>query len=597
MGGHFGFRRSITAASTLGLAAVAAVLLAIGQTSGAGVARAETADGDCGNGALVFVGGTWDPEGHLLDGVTRQPQYAGYTVERVGYPASIWPLGAFGFDDSQAQGVAATMSTVASYQAQCKGKPVVIVGYSQGAGIGGDVLTDIGTGNTSGHEISPTGVSGLLYSDPRQAGTLYGQGIERVLIGVIPGLTMAGGRDVDDFGGIPVTTVCFTGDPICDLPDPLHDPLGALDGLAGYWVKHGLYPLYMHLPATDGALWDAWGIKPLNCEDTTGEVNTCQLVVPSSAWVLTQQFVDKLGLDWNVPDLVSKRWKFPDILGITLADFQPPIRWAMGWFPQLPDLGYGGVLTDLYTFQDMARGLFTWDPVLWGQGVDALRTSVRSIASMPVNFGKYWAYTLTGRDVTGIPGPAYRPSLVAFEEWLASLRPSSTTSSQTASAAALSASEEVADAPGAVLTAKALGGQEGRSASGTAGTADGHGVDDPTATSGAGTGDGTGTAAASTPPVGSGSSQPQAPSGESSQPGEVHGGAQVPTPGPGNSAPEQTAPEKPAPEKSTPEVSTPGASTPNTSTLDTSTPNTSTANTSTQQGVAPKSATQGAPAA
>ena len=597
MGGHFGFRRSITAASTLGLAAVAAVLLAIGQTPGAGVARAEAADDGCGNGALVFVGGTWDPQGHLLDGVTRQPQYAGYTVERVEYPASIWPLGAFGFDDSQSQGVAATMSTVANYQAQCDGKPVVIVGYSQGAGIGGDVLTDIGTGNTSGYEISSTDVSGLLYSDPRQAGTLYGQGIERVLIGVIPGLTMAGGRDVDDFGGIPVTTVCFTGDPICDLPDPLHDPIGALDGLAGYWVKHGLYPLYMYLPATNGALWDAWGVKPLDCQDTTAEVNTCQLVVPSSAWVLTQQFVDKLGLGWTVPDLVSKRWKFPDILGITLADFQPPIRWAMGWFPQLPDLGYGGVLTDVYTFQNMAQGLFTWNPVLWGQGVDALRTTVRSIASMPVNFGKFWAYTLTGRDVTGIPGPAYRPSLVAFEEWLASLR-TPTTTSQTASVAALSASEKIADAPGAVDTAKTLGGPEARSASGTDGISGGgisgrQGVDDPVGSGGAGTGDGTGTEAASTPPAGSGSLQTQAPLGGSSQPVEAPGGAHAPKPGPGESTPEKPAPEKPTPEQSTSEQSTSGESTRDKSTSDESTPGASTQ----QQGATPKSTTAGAPAA
>ncbi|KNA90649.1 PE-PPE domain-containing protein [Gordonia sp. w5E2] len=596
MGGHFGFRRSIRAASTLGLAAVAAVLLAIGQTSGAGVARAE-ASADCGNGALVFVGGTWDPQAHLLDGVTRQPQYAGYTVERVEYPASIWPLGAFGFDDSQSQGVAATMSTVASYQAQCQGYPVVIVGYSQGAGIAGDVLTGIGTGNTSGHEISPSKVSGLLYSDPRQAGTLYGQGIERVLIGVIPGLTMAGGRGVDDFGGIPVTSVCFTGDPICDLPDPLHDPLGALDGFAGYWVKHGLYPLYMYLAATNGALWDAWGVKPLHCDNTTGQVSTCQLVVPSSAWVLTQQFVDKLGLGWTVPDLVSKRWRFPDILGITLADFQPPIRWAMGWFPQLPQLGYGGVLTDVYTFQDMARGLFTWDPVLWGQGVDALRTSVRSIAAMPLNFGKFWAYTLTGRDVTGIPGPAYRPSLVAFEEWLASLRSPSTTTSHTESLVALSASEKIAEASGTVVTEKNVGDHEGlgttgagvstgdEGATGTEGPSGGKVVDDSASVGGDGAADGTGTGAGSTPPTVSDSPQPQPhPGGESSQPSENPGGAQAP-------APESSAPQP------TPDTSTPDKPTADTSTSDESTPGASTPHATSPESATPKPAAEGAPAA
>lgn len=493
MSARAGVRRSIAAASSLGIAAIAAVLLAIGQTSGAGVARAET-ETDCGDGALVLVGGTWDPDAHLLDGVTRQTQYAGYTVKRVEYPASIWPLGSFGFDNSQAQGVAATLSTVQSYQASCEGKPVVIAGYSQGAGIAGDVLTDIGTHTTPGYDISSDGVSGLLYSDPRQAGNLYGQGIELVMIGVIPGLTMAGGRSVDDFGGVPVTTVCFSGDPICDLPDPLHDPIGALDGLAGYWVKHGLYPLYMYLPTTDGWPWDAWGVKPLECVGH-GQVNTCTLVVPSSAWVLTQRFVDDLGLDWTVPDLVSKRWKLPDILGITLGDFQPPIRWAMGWLPQLPELGYGGVLTDVDTFGNMARGLFTWNPVLWGQGVDALTVSARSIALMPVNFAKYWAYTLVGRDTAAIPGPAFRPSLVAFEEWLASLR--SPALHQSGTVAALSASDQLVGAGNGLGAAQSVDGEprrvsdgeqssESPHAAGMTESADGQKVGDATESGGGG---------------------------------------------------------------------------------------------------------------
>lgn len=561
-----GIRRSIAAASSLGIAAIAAVLLAIGQTSGAGVARAET-ETDCGDGALVLVGGTWDPDAHLLDGVTRQTQYAGYTVKRVEYPASIWPLGSFGFDNSQAQGVAAALSTVQSYQASCEGKPVVIAGYSQGAGIAGDVLTDIGTHTTPGYDISSEGVSGLLYSDPRQAGNLYGQGIELVMIGVIPGLTMAGGRSVDDFGGVPVTTVCFSGDPICDLPDPLHDPIGALDGLAGYWVKHGLYPLYMYLPTTNGASWDAWGVKPLECVGD-GQVNTCMLVVPSSAWVLTQQFVDDLGLDWTVPDLVSKRWRLPDILGITLGDFQPPIRWAMGWLPQLPELGYGGVLTDVDTFGDMARGLFTWNPALWGQGVDALTVSARSIALMPVNFAKYWAYTLVGRDTAAIPGPAFRPSLVAFEEWLASLR--SPALHQSGTVAALSASDQLVGAGNGLGAAQSVDGEprrvsdgeqssESPHAAGMTESADGQKVGDATESGGGGSrADAAGGSDGGTSD-GTNSAVTQAPSSDAATGQGSSGTPSVEGPGAGATEPDSST-QAPTTETSAPESSVSGSS-------------------------------------
>ncbi|WP_265416854.1 cutinase family protein [Gordonia otitidis] len=590
MGAHFGVRRSITALSTLGLAFVAAVLLTIGQTSGAGVARAGAVDTECGSGSLVLVGGTWDPDAHLLDGVTRQDKYAGYTVQRVEYPASIWPMGSFGFDASQSEGVAATLSTVERYQASCEGKPVVIVGYSQGAGIAGDVLTAIGTRQTSGYDISRDEVSGLLYSDPRQAGNLYGEGIELVMVGVLPGLTMAGARSVDDFGGLPVTTVCFSGDPICDLPDPLHDPLGALDGFIGYWAKHGLYPLYMYLPTTDGALWDAWGVKPLDCVET-GQLTSCVLVVPSSMWVRTQQFVDKLGIDWTVPDLMGDRLTLPNILGITLATFQPPIRWAMGWFPQLPDLGYGGVLTDVFALQDMANGLRTWNPDLWAKGVDSLSASVRSIAQMPVNFARFWAYTLTGRDVSGIPGPAYRPSLVAFEEWLASLR-APTTAGQTPSVDALSAlgqgtttqgdrlderalgndaavtegesAEHGTDAPattpgenhggggerggtagGGTAGGGAVGNEPGNGEPGSGGAADGGNVAGATSPLPAPTGDGS-------PQPGEGSPQPQ-PNEGSTQPQPVDGSKQ---PQPGDSAQAGTPQrEDPVPEQSAPDAS------------------------------------------
>ncbi len=76
----------------------------------------------------------------------------------------------------------------------------------------GDVLTDIGANRPvtmddgSTYVISTTDsdgartVSGELYSDPRMSGTLWGQGIEATLVGIIPGLTMSGTRAVTDYG-------------------------------------------------------------------------------------------------------------------------------------------------------------------------------------------------------------------------------------------------------------------------------------------------------------------------------------------------------------------------------------------------------------
>ncbi|MGV9710536.1 PE-PPE domain-containing protein [Gordonia sp. NPDC003424] len=425
----------------VGMSGVAlAVALTVGQSFGSGVARADTSTDCSGPGRVFLVGGTWDSAGDSVVGIKQRyqgtppaapvPPEDQYTTEVIDYPASIWPLGSFGFDDSQAQGEEAVLAAVAQYQADCgTDKKVVIAGYSQGAGIVGDTLTDIGNGTTGEYTIDKTNVSGEVYSDPRQAGTLWGRGIELVLVGVIPGLTMAGSRTDSDYGGLPVTTYCIAGDPICDLPDLLHDPIGALDGLLGYWVKHGLYPYYMYLPT--GASWNMYGTdEPSTCTAGTGassNVTTCVVSSPSSTAILTQQFVDALGIDWSVPDLLPYRFTLPDIFGITLADFQPPIRWVMGWFPQLPDLGYGGTLASAYAFQNIIQGVFTLQPQMFIAGVRELATSAASIVLIPVNAGGYWLYRVAGVEPNPFPGPAYRPSWEALKEWIASLGPQTAT--------------------------------------------------------------------------------------------------------------------------------------------------------------------------
>lgn len=416
-------RRRRHKAGRIGLAGIAAAgcaALAIMFSNGAALAAdapAPTPDDCSGPGRVFIVGGTWNSDGSYLVGIEQRyrgygptwvkdpnsPYYEDeYTIEPVPYSATIWPLGATGYNASEAEGNAALKQAIAEYQAECnkEGEPpkkVVIAGYSQGSRIAGDVLTDIGQNrnttvtlaNGDPYTIDSTNVSGEIYADPRQSGNLWGAGIENALVGVIPGLTMSGPRTADNFGGVPVTTYCVDGDPICDLPDILHDPIGVADDFLGYWVKHGLYPFYMYLPSTAQSWYFHDTANQMTCTQDQN-VKTCVIASKSSTAILTQQLVDSLGIDWEVPDLVADRFRIPEIIGITLADFQTPIAWVYSWLPQLPQLGYGAYLPDLFAFQDTVVGFFTWDRTMFVRGVTALGKSAVSIVLLPVNFTRYW---------------------------------------------------------------------------------------------------------------------------------------------------------------------------------------------------------------
>ncbi|NDK91967.1 PE-PPE domain-containing protein [Gordonia desulfuricans] len=413
---------SVRRRGVLAPAAVVAIgVVVIGV--GAGVAAADPADPECaGPGRVFLVGGASEPGAGALIGVQQRytalgpdnqpdptsPYYGNpYTVEVVDYSASIWPLGSVGYNNAEREGSANLEQAVGEYVTQCGGdKQVVIAGYSQGARVAGDVLTGIGeTGRVTLDdgtqvELVRDNVSGEVYSDPRMSGSLWGRGIELTLVGVIPGLTMSGPRSSADYGGLEVTTICVAGDPVCDLPDPLHDPIGDIDGLLGYFVKHGYYPWHMY--QDPAAYADCTGPDPAT---PNVQVTTCTVEQPSSVAVLTQQLVDALGVDWTVPDLLAYRFRWPDIIGITLADFQTPIAWTMDWFPQLPELGYGGYLPDLSMLTDILNGLVTGDLALVRTGVSGLTGSAVSVVGMPVEFVTYWA----GRIVDGITSVPFGP--------------------------------------------------------------------------------------------------------------------------------------------------------------------------------------------
>ncbi|MFZ2510311.1 MAG: PE-PPE domain-containing protein, partial [Gordonia sp. (in: high G+C Gram-positive bacteria)] len=404
--------------------AAAAVIGALGIPAGVGLAHADDAY-DCKAGAVVIVAGTGDPDAQAMVGVAERytgkrpildengkvkivedaaSPYHGadadgntkeYKVLYAEYPTTLWPVGSVGYNEDVALGVASTKYQIAEYQKNCPDKGVVVTGYSQGARVAGDVLSDIANGRDNtvlvdGQEVtlSKDGMTGELYSDPRRDGPESGRGIELSMIGVIPGLTMTGARP-GGFGGIPVTTYCYEGDPVCDLPDLLHDPFGVLDGLVGYFTKHGYYPTRMWA-GVGGATW-----KCASKESVNGYTD-CVVRAPSAIAEIRQNLVNDVrkvvGLDAR--KVIDFWGLLPNINSVlphaNLADLQQYISPVMDFFPSLPKLGYGGYLPDLFVFTDLLQSMVTFNVDLFVDSVEALGKSVLSIVKMPVAIVDYW---------------------------------------------------------------------------------------------------------------------------------------------------------------------------------------------------------------
>lgn len=136
----------------------------------------------------------------------------GDTVTYIDYPATVlWPS----YDQSVKAGSQALREELADAP-----DGTLVVAYSQGARIAGDVLA----------EPQNAGVTGVLYSDPRQAGS--GVETQTRLPGVL-GATMSGERG--EFT-VPVESKCIPGDGVCDWRND--DPLGSA---VGYLQHHQHY--------------------------------------------------------------------------------------------------------------------------------------------------------------------------------------------------------------------------------------------------------------------------------------------------------------------------------------------------------------------
>ncbi len=176
------------------------------------------------------------------------------------------------YDVSRRNGTDATRTAVADMSRKCPLTSYVIVGFSQGAVIGGDIAGDIGNGRGPVAADRVLGVT--LISDGRREPGVgrdvgpkpEGEGAEITLHGVpfIPsGMTMTGQRD-GGFGALSDRTfeICAAGDLICAAPTEAFDPLNLpgtlkiLMGGAGEPV-HAMYNTtqYWSLDGRPATVW------------------------------------------------------------------------------------------------------------------------------------------------------------------------------------------------------------------------------------------------------------------------------------------------------------------------------------------------------
>ena len=239
--------------------------------------RPEFQDASCPDVQLVSIPGTWESSPQLdpvnpiqfpialLLNVTN-PMRGQFGTDRlaiytVPYTAQFHnPLSADGqmnYNDSRAEGTRSAVKAITDINNRCPLTSYVLVGFSQGAVIAGDIASDIGNGRGPVDADLVLGVT-LIADGRRQTGVGHdigpnppGQGAE-ITLNEVPvlssmGLTMTGPRP-GGFGLLNerVNEICATGDLICSAPEQafsivnLPKTLEVLAGGAGQPV-HAMY--------------------------------------------------------------------------------------------------------------------------------------------------------------------------------------------------------------------------------------------------------------------------------------------------------------------------------------------------------------------
>lgn len=255
--------------------------------------RPEFQDASCPDVDLIAIPGTWessptdDPLNPtqfpiaLLRNVTGpiRDQFGTDRLEvyTVPYTAQFHnPLSAdkqMSYNDSRAEGTRAAVKAITEMNDRCPLTSYVLIGFSQGAVIAGDLASDIGNGRGPVDEDLVLGVT-LIADGRRQEGVGQpigpnppGQGAE-ITLQEVPtlsalGLTMSGERP-GGFGALNNRTnqICAAGDLICAAPDQafnitnLPSTLDVLAGGAGQPV-HALYntPEFWNLDGQTSTSW------------------------------------------------------------------------------------------------------------------------------------------------------------------------------------------------------------------------------------------------------------------------------------------------------------------------------------------------------
>lgn len=259
--------------------------------------RPEFQDASCADVMLVSIPGTWEsspqldpanpvqfPIALLLNVTNPLRQAFGddrLTQYTVPYTAQFHnPFsqdGQMSYNDSRDEGKRATVAAMTDMNNRCPLTSYVIVGFSQGAVIAGDVASDIGNGRGPVDEDLVLGVMAIA-DGRRQSGvgvdigpTPPGVGAE-ITLAEVPmldgfGLTMTGPRP-GGFGALNDRTnqICAAGDLICNSPEGafsivnLPETLQTLSGGAGQPV-HALYntPQFWNFNGQTATQWTtAW---------------------------------------------------------------------------------------------------------------------------------------------------------------------------------------------------------------------------------------------------------------------------------------------------------------------------------------------------
>jgi hypothetical protein len=255
--------------------------------------RPEFQDASCPDVQLMSIPGTWESSPQLdpfnpvqfpialLLNVTNpvRQQFGAERLESftVPYTAQFHnPMSAdkqMSYNDSRAEGTRAAVQALTDMNNRCPLTSYVLVGFSQGAVIAGDIASDIGNGRGPVDEDLVRGVT-LIADGRRQTGIGQdigpnpgGQGAE-ITLHEVPtlsalGLTMTGPRP-GGFGMLNDRTneICAQGDLICSAPEEafsitnLPKTLEVLGGGAGQPV-HAMYatPEFWNLDGQSATQW------------------------------------------------------------------------------------------------------------------------------------------------------------------------------------------------------------------------------------------------------------------------------------------------------------------------------------------------------